>query len=175
MQLTQKETTLLKDLKGQEKLCVEKYTKYASSALDQQLKELFTSIANVEQQHLNTITQIENGTVPQSNSGSAQTVKATFSSNYGMGDTPDKQADCYLCSDLLADEKHVSGLYNTCIFEFNDKQIRETLNHIQKEEQEHGKAIYDYMSANNMYSWLFLAYPNLKQNPTQYESGFETY
>lgn len=152
MQLTQKETTLLKDLKGQEKLCVEKYTKYASSALDQQLKELFTSIANVEQQHLNTITQIENGTVPQSNSGSAQTVKATFTSNYGMGDTPDKQADCYLCSDLLADEKHVSGLYNTCIFEFNDKQIRENLNHIQKEEQEHGKAIYDYMSANNMYS-----------------------
>ncbi len=152
MQLTQKETTLLKDLKGQEKLCVEKYTKYASNALDPQLKELFTSIANVEQQHLNTITQIENGTVPQSNNSSSQTVKTTFTSNYGMGDTPDKQADCYLCSDLLADEKHVSGLYNTCIFEFNDKQIRDTLNHIQKEEQEHGKAIYDYMSVNNMYS-----------------------
>lgn len=152
MQLTQKETTLLKDLKGQEKLCVEKYTKYASNALDPQLKELFTSIANVEQQHLNTITQIENDTVPQSNNSSSQTVKTTFTSNYGMGDTPDKQADCYLCSDLLADEKHVSGLYNTCIFEFNDKQIRDTLNHIQKEEQEHGKAIYDYMSVNNMYS-----------------------
>ena len=152
MQLTQKETSLLKDLKGQEKLCVEKYTKYASSALDPQLKELFTSIANVEQQHLNTISQIESGSMPQANSGSSQTVKTSFTSNYGMGDTPDKQADCYLCSDLLADEKHVSGLYNTCIFEFNDKQLRDTLNHIQKEEQEHGKAIYDYMSVNNMYS-----------------------
>ena len=152
MQLTQKETTLLKDLKGQEKLCVEKYTKYASNALDPQLKELFTSIANVEQQHLNTISQIESGNMPQSSGGPTQSVKTTFSSNYGMGDTPDKQADCYLCSDLLADEKHVSGLYNTCIFEFNDKNIRDTLNHIQKEEQEHGKAIYDYMSANNMYS-----------------------
>lgn len=152
MQLTQKEESLLKDLKGQEKLCVEKYTKYASNALDPQLKELFTSIANVEQQHLNTISQIENGTMPQSDSGSAQTVKSSFTSNYGMGDTPDKQADCYLCSDLLADEKHVSSLYNTCIFEFSDKQLRDTLNHIQKEEQEHGKAIYDYMSVNNMYS-----------------------
>lgn len=152
MQLTQKETTLLNDLKSQEKLCVEKYTKYASTALDPQLKELFTSIANVEQQHLNTLTQIENGSVQGSNSGSAQSVKATFTANYGMGDTPDKQADCYLCSDLLADEKHVSGLYNTCIFEFTDKNVRDTLNHIQKEEQEHGKAIYDYMSANNMYS-----------------------
>lgn len=152
MQLTQKETSLLKDLKGQEKLCVEKYTKYSSLALDPQLKELFTAIANTEQQHLNTLTQIENGNAPTSNSGSGQTVKTAFSSTYGMGDTPDKQSDCYLCSDLLADEKHVSGLYNTSIFEFSDTTLRDTLNHIQKEEQEHGKAIYDYMSANNMYS-----------------------
>ncbi len=153
MQLTPKETSLLKDMKSQEKLCVDKYTKYASSALDPQLKELFTSIANVEQQHLNTISNIEqNGSAPTQNSGSSQTVSSTFNSLYGIGDTPDKQADCYLCSDLLADEKHVSGLYNTCIFEFTDKAIRDTLNHIQKEEQEHGKAIYDYMTANNMYS-----------------------
>ena len=152
MQLTQKETDLLKDLKGQEKLCVEKYTKYASVALDPQLKELFTSIANVEQQHLNTISQIESGNMPNANSGASQGVNGNFSSNYGMGDTPDKQADCYLCSDLLADEKHVSSLYNTCIFEFKAPQLRDTLNHIQKEEQQHGKLIYDYMSANNMYS-----------------------
>lgn len=152
MQLTQKETTLLSDLKSQEKLCVEKYTKYASSALDPQLKELFTSIANVEQQHLNTITQIENGNTAQPSQGSAQSVKTTFTSNYGMGDTPDKQADAYLCADLLADEKHVSSLYDTCIFEFKEQAIRDTLNHIQKEEQQHGKAIYDYMSVNNMYS-----------------------
>ena len=152
MQLSQKETTLLNDLKSQEQLCVEKYTKYASTALDPQLKELFTSIANVEQQHLNTISSIEQGSIPSSNNGSSQTVKTTFTPNYGMGDTPDKQADCFLCSDLLADEKHVSGLYNTCIFEFTDKTVRDTLNHIQKEEQEHGKAIYDYMTANNMYS-----------------------
>lgn len=152
MQLTQKETTLLTDLKGQEKLCVEKYTKYASTALDPQLKELFTSISNVEQQHLNTISSIEQGTLPQANSGSPQGINSTFTSHYGMGDTPDKQADCYLCSDLLADEKHVSSLYDTCIFEFKDTAVRDALNHIQKEEQQHGKAIYDYMSANNMYS-----------------------
>ncbi len=151
MQLTQKEMTLLKDMKSQEKICVEKYTKYASSALDPQLKELFTSIANIEQQHLNTLTQIENGTVSMPSS-SGSTLQSAFSSNYGLGETPDKQADAYLCSDLLADEKHVSSLYNTCIFEFTDKTVRDTLNHIQKEEQEHGKAIYDYMSANNMYS-----------------------
>ena len=151
MQLTQKETMLLKDMKDQEKICMKKYTKYASIALDPQLKELFTSLSNVEQQHYNTLSQIEIGAVPSSNSGSSQTLKNDFSGNYGMGDTPDKEADCYLCSDLLADEKHVSSLYNTCVFEFKDTSIRDTLNHIQKEEQEHGKLIYDYMSKNNMY------------------------
>lgn len=150
MQLTQKETGLLKDLKSQEKLCVEKYTKYSSLALDPQLKELFTSIANTEQQHLNTITQIENGETPNTSGGSGQSVKTNFVECYGLGDTPDKQSDCYLCSDLLADEKHVSSVYNTSIFEFSDTVLRDALNHIQKEEQQHGKAIYDYMSMNNM-------------------------
>lgn len=63
MQLTQKETELLKDLKGQEKLCADKYTKYSESAIDPQLKNLFSQIAGVERQHLNTIEQIESGTV----------------------------------------------------------------------------------------------------------------
>lgn len=153
MQLTQKETDLLKDLKSQEELCVKKYKKYASDAVDPQLKDLLNTIANVEQQHLTTLCQIEQGTAPATQSGgSSGSLPLSFTANYGMGDTPEKQADSYLCSDLLADEKHVSGLYNTCIFEFKNKTLRDTLNHIQKEEQEHGKAIYDYMSANNMYS-----------------------
>jgi len=29
--------------------------------------------------------------------------------------------------------------------------MRDALNHIQKEEQEHGKMLYDYMSVNGMY------------------------
>ena len=64
MQLTQKETELLKDLQDQEKLCVEKYNKHAAAAIDCQLKDLFTKIASVEQGHLNTINQIQSGTVP---------------------------------------------------------------------------------------------------------------
>lgn len=151
MELTQKETTLLKDLKEQEKLCVEKYTKYSAAALDPQLKELFTQLANAEQQHLNTVTQIEKGEAP-SQSGGGQTINSVFKASYGIGETPDKAADCYLCADLLADEKHVSSVYNTSIFEFKSTTVRDALNHIQKEEQQHGKAIYDYMWANSMYS-----------------------
>lgn len=150
MQLNQKETGLLKDLKGQEKLCVDKYTKYASDALDPQLKNLFTQISQVEQQHFDTLTQIENGTVPQPAGGSQN--QPSFSATYGIADTADKTADCYLCTDVLSAEKHVSHMYDTCVFEFKDEKLRDTLNHIQKEEQNHGKMIYDYMAANGMYA-----------------------
>lgn len=62
------------------------------------------------------------------------------------------QDDKILCTDLLSTEKYVSSTYNTAIFEFRDENVRNVLNHIQKEEQEHGKKIYDYMSSHGMYN-----------------------
>lgn len=150
MTLTQKETTLLKDLKKQEQLCIDKYTSHASCAKDPQLKNLFSQIAQIEQQHLTTICDIENGNVPSTNSGSGSQSAPTFTATYNQTETPDKKNDCYLCNDVLTTEKHVSGLYDTCIFEFTDENLRNVLNHIQKEEQQHGKYIYDYMSTNSM-------------------------
>ena len=41
MTLTQKENTLLADLKSQEQLCIEKYGKYEQDAHDPCLKNLF--------------------------------------------------------------------------------------------------------------------------------------
>ena len=52
MQLSQKETMLLSDMKSQEKLCIEKYSKHAACACDGQLKNLFTQLASAEKQHL---------------------------------------------------------------------------------------------------------------------------
>ena len=149
MQLTQKEKGLLKDLKDQEQLCVDKYTKHSSCASDAQLKNLFSQIAGIEQQHLDTVTQMENGTVPQPGGGTQ--TQPSFNATYTCSETPEKQNDCYLCSDVLATEKHASHLYDTCIFEFGDENARNALNHIQKEEQNHGKMIYDYMKTNCMY------------------------
>ena len=149
MQLTQKETMLLKDLKDQEKLCIDRYTDYAAKANDAQLKELFTTLATTEQQHYDTLMQIENST--PSTPGGAPKPLPTFKATYSMGETPEKKNDAYLCSDVLSAEKHVSSLYDTCIFEFTDEKCRQSLNHIQSEEQQHGKMIYDYMQANSIY------------------------
>lgn len=149
MQLTQKESMLISDMKGQEKLCIEKYSKAAAAANDPQLKNLFTELSSIEQNHLATLSQIENGNPPTPSSGQSKT--RTFTAAYS-GETDEKKQDCFLCSDLLATEKHASSLYDTCVFEFADQNARNLLNHIQKEEQEHGKAIYDYMKTNSMYS-----------------------
>lgn len=150
MQLTRKETELLKDLKGQEKLCAEKYTKHAACAKDSQLRDLFTQIAQVERGHLDTLTKLESGSGAQPGGGEQK--QPSFQAVYSGADTADKQADSYLCTDVLAAEKHASHSYDVCVFEFRDETARETLNHIQKEEQEHGKMIYDYMEKNQMYS-----------------------
>lgn len=64
MNLTQKEASILGDLKEQEQICIEKYAKYASDAKDTQLKNLFSRLGRQEEQHLRTIDQIMNGTVP---------------------------------------------------------------------------------------------------------------
>ena len=151
MQLNQKESSLLNELKGQENLCIEKYEKASKCAVDGQLKGLFTHLADLERKHLDTLTQIENGTVPAAPSGGDQTLP-TFTAVYGPAETPDKKNDCYLCTDTLAGEKHASSLYDVGIFEFRDDNARKALNHIQKEEQDHGKMIYNYMSANGMYN-----------------------
>ena len=48
MQLTEAESTVIKDLQTQEKTCVEKYRFYEASANDKQLKNLFHRLGDEE-------------------------------------------------------------------------------------------------------------------------------
>ncbi|MCT8978763.1 spore coat protein [Clostridium sp. CX1] len=151
--LTQKERTLLEDQKSHEQLCVDKYSSYASQAQDQQLKQLFTNHASIEQQHLNTINQLLSGQVPQMNSqqsGNQNQQQSMSSGNTGAVGMKGV-SDAELCQDMLMTEKYVSGAYNTAIFEFKDTEVRDVLNHLQKEEQKHGEAIFKYMESKGMY------------------------
>ncbi len=149
MTLSQKEQGLLKDLQTQEKLCIDKYNRHSGCASDPQLKDMFSKIAQTEQQHLNCLNSIMSGTVPQ---GGGSSPSPSFKAFHSFAETPEKKSDCYLCTDVLTTEKHASQLYDTCIFEFSDENARRVLNQIQKDEQNHGKMIYDYMQANSMYS-----------------------
>jgi len=156
LQLSQKEKSLLMDQRNHEETCVDKYTKSANQAQDPKLKQLFGAHLAQEQEHLNTINQILGGQVPsvggqkqqqaqpQMTGGNQAQMTSSVQGNYN-------QEDAKLCKDMLMTEKFVSGAYDTAIFEFRDSNIRQVLNHIQKEEQKHGEEIFQYMQSQGMY------------------------
>ena len=151
MTLTQKENSLLTDLKSQEQLCIEKYGKYEQDANDPCLKALFKSIKSTEESHLSTISRIMSGEEVTTNTAPTA-VSQKLECPMSSCTEEQKKRDAFLCKDALTMEKHVSGLYDTSIFEFSSPTLRDTLSHIQKEEQNHGEQLYQYMSKNNMYS-----------------------
>ncbi|HYE12354.1 MAG TPA: spore coat protein [Patescibacteria group bacterium] len=165
LNLTQKERMLLQDQKNHEEVCIKKYNDYASKAQSQQLKQLFSNFATKEQEHLNSVNQILNGQVPQMNQqqGQQNQQQQQGQQNQQQGQQNQQSMnqkgsfitsadDKNLCNDMLMTEKYVSGAYDTAIFEMTDKNVRQVLNHIQKEEQEHGEGIYNYMKNNGMYN-----------------------
>ncbi len=169
--LSTKERYLLEDQKTHEQICILKYSNYANLASDPQLKNIFNSNAKIEQEHLNTINQLLKGQVPgmsnQSNQNSqssggqqnqsqqsnqTQTVQSYNTTQPQSSSNSFQSSDKDLCTDMLMTEKYVSNTYDTAIFEFSDPQIRNVLNHIQKEEQQHGEAIFKYMESSGMYN-----------------------
>lgn len=171
MNFSTKERSLLEDQKSHEELCIQKYSNYANLAQDPQLKSLFQQNGQIEQEHYNTIDQLLKGQMPQmqqqsgsqqqggSQQGNIQQQSMQQASQMSQQSSfiPNNQSSSYsnsdkdLCTDMLMTEKYVSSVYNTSIFEFRDPQVRDILNHIQKEEQKHGEAIFKYMESKGMY------------------------
>jgi len=58
LQITKKEELYLQDALSHEKMCIMKYNNYAQQVQDTELAKMFQDIAQREQQHADTITQI---------------------------------------------------------------------------------------------------------------------
>ncbi len=150
--LTQKERMLLEDQKSHEQLCIEKYSNYSKLAKDVQLKQICKANEQVERSHLNSINQLLSGNIPQINQQQNQQTQNSWQDMNNVQVSGIDLSDKDICSDLLITEKHVSGTYDTAIFECRDTGVRDVLNHIQKEEQKHGEAIFKYMESKGMYN-----------------------
>ncbi len=166
IQLSQKEKVFLEDAKIQEEVCIQKYKNYANNALDPQLKHLFNKHAGQEQQHHDSISLLLQGKQPnlgqgeQSNS-SQQQQQSTSNQRHqsqqtsienNFEGTMNNESDKVLCLDLLSTEKYISGTYNSDIFECVNSEVRQVLQHIQKEEQTHGEELFNYMNSHGMYN-----------------------
>jgi spore coat protein CotF len=148
---SQKERLYLEDLKSHEQMCVSKYSLYANQAQCEQLKQILKANEMVERSHLDSINQLLSGTLPntsQSGQGPQQKYQEFMSTTQVSGTLSDKD----ICTDLLNTEKYVSSTYDTAIFEFQNTNVRDVLNHIQKEEQKHGEAIFQYMQSKGLYN-----------------------
>ena len=151
MILTEKETLALKELQQQEKVCMEHYTLYANTAKDCGLRDLFSQIAQDEQEHYQMLGEVLKGKIPSfshaASKADAYHPKAAYDPTSSQ---TDKQHDALLCADSIGNEKLVSGDYNTNLFQFASNDVRKLLNHIQTEEQEHAEMIYKYKQINNL-------------------------
>jgi len=152
--LSKKENMLLQDQKKHEELCVQKYQNYAQQAQDPQLKQLFDSLAQQEQQHLNTVNQLLSGQVPnlQQNQQSQSQNQGQYTQTTAQSTGTANKNDIGLCNDMLITEKYISSTYDNTIFECTNTNARQVLNHIQKEEQQHGEAIFNYLQSQGMYN-----------------------
>ncbi len=170
-QLSQKERMLLEDLKKEEDLCVIKYQNYAQQAQDSNLSQLFNKIASDEQKHYDTVNSLLKGN-GQSGSGQmsqggqqsgAKMSQATGKvdlSQMGSGGSGQMNSgggsggsgsDKYMLHDMLSTEKYVSSAYDTSVFESAQPNVRQALQQIQQEEQNHGEQLFQYMSSHGMY------------------------
>lgn len=151
MVLTEKEATTIKDLQTQEETCIKKYEKYGQQAHDTELKSLFQTLKENEQEHYNSLSQVLKGTVPSCNCNDSRgrdyNPKRTYDQ---MTNSQDKKDDCFLATDCIGTEKLVSSEYNTNVFTCSDSGVRKLLADIQVEEQNHAEMLYKYKQVNGM-------------------------
>ena len=171
-QLSQKERMFLEDLKKEEDLCVKKYDNYAKQAQDSQLSQLFSNLSSEEQKHYDTVSQLlqsggsgqtgQQGQGGQSGqkkdigqtgqSGQSGQIAQSFGQiNLSQMQNSGSDSDKYMLHDMLSTEKYVSSAYDTSVFESSQSSIRQALQHIQQDEQNHGEQLYQYMSSHGMY------------------------
>jgi rubrerythrin len=151
MVLKEKEKTIIQDLQTQEKNCIEKYDQYSSLAKDQELKSLFQTLKQKEEQHYQSLGQVLSGTVPESDCNDSDGMNYNPTATYGMNDnSEDKKTDCFLATDCIGTEKLVSSEYNSDVFTFDDSKLRKLLADIQVEEQNHAEMLWKYKTVNGM-------------------------
>lgn len=149
--LTEKERFIIEDLKSQEKLCIQKYAFYEEMAYDPALGELFGKLKQHEEKHLNSLNEVLNGTVLESDVNDDSGEKYVPSTKYHENSNKlEKDHDSFLCTDAITMEKYVSGAYNFDLFQFGNTKLRKLLADIEVEEQNHAEMLYKYKKANAM-------------------------
>ena len=149
MKLNQKENQLVTELKNQELLCIQKYEFYTKQAKDPELKKLFQKLLKQEQMHFDMLQSLIDGEIPKISN------RKPLSKNFEpqqthKGSKEEVEFDKFLCTDLITTEKYVATDYNNDLFYFVSPEVRNVLNAIMTDEQNHAEMIWKYKQANKM-------------------------
>ncbi len=151
VQLTQQERQALQDHKKHEEVCIQKYEQFAQQASDPQLQNMFSQFAEQERQHYNSLDQLLSGKQPSTSGGGQKQNPAPggAQSRQQTGGGQNKE-DALLCRDAMMMEKFISDSYDNGIFQSTNPAVRQTLQHIQDEEQQHGEGLLNYLQSQGL-------------------------
>ena len=171
IQLSQSERKLLQDHMKHEEVCIEKYQQYAQQSSDPELRSMFSQFASQERQHYDSLNSLLQGRQPSaqsghSHSGHSSQAQSSYpfqqdqqqqshstnwaSFNQGSGHQGQGQSDALMCRDAMMTEKFISDSYDNGIFGSSHPVVRQTLQHIQDEEQQHGEGLMNYLQKHGL-------------------------
>ncbi len=149
MKLNQKEAQLVTELKAQEQLCIQKYDFYSKQATDPELKKLFKTLLKHEQAHYDMLQSLTDGKIPEIKNRKPLSLNFEPQKTHS-GKKEDLEFDKFLCTDLITTEKYVATDSNNDLFYFVSPEVRNVLNAIMTDEQNHAEMIWKYKQANKM-------------------------
>lgn len=176
MQLTSKEKTLIADTLTAEEICNQKYKYYAANANDQEVRNLFSDLAQQEDQHVQILNDALNGNfdveAAQNQSSNFRQQSRQNSSQTDINMT-NKQTDMEIAKtamsaknnkdveglddrqrlqDALMTVKHLSGNYDISVLEASNNEVFQTLEQIQHDKHLHKQEIFNIMNQKGWYS-----------------------
>ncbi|MFO8061130.1 MAG: ferritin-like domain-containing protein [Bacillota bacterium] len=150
IQITQQERKLLQDHTRHEEVCINKYEQYAQQASDPQLRNMFSQFASQERQHRDSLDKLLQGQQPGTGGSVRQGQTSVRRHKRTETAGADPEGDALMCRDAMMMEKFISDSYDTGIFSSANPVVRQTLQHIQDEEQQHGEGLLNYLQEHGM-------------------------
>lgn len=140
------ELYVLHNLMGAVETHIKRYDFCENKTPDPRLKALIAMLREQDEEHYKMLAQLEQDIIPMVERNEREN-HLKVPEGKGKGTT----IDARYCTDLFEGEKSLSSEIDQAIFKIRDSAVRNVLNYIQKQQQEHGRLLGQYMDEELMY------------------------
>lgn len=125
---------------------IQRYRFCEKNTPDFRLKALLAMLLKQDEEHYRTLIQLEQGIIPIVGRDDRES-RLKVPDGKGRGN----RIDARYCREMYEGEKFLSSEIDQTIFKVRDSSVRNVLNYIQKQQQEHGRLLGQYMDEELMY------------------------